>query len=111
MSRVVRDLIIEAHRVVKTYGAGGTRVRALAGVDLEVRAGELVALLGPAGSGKSALLRCLAGIDPIDSGVVRLAGRRREVRQVRAQTPWPGGPLGFIFQHGNLLPLLFCVEN
>ena len=88
----VRDLRVE-------YGAG---IRALNGVNLDVAAGEFVALIGPSGAGKSTFLRCLNGLVTPGAGEVSIEGRRltgappAEVRHVRAQ-------IGFVFQQFNLL--------
>lgn len=62
-------------QVEKTYGQGPARVRALAGVDLEVAPGEFVAVVGPSGSGKSTLLHLAGAMDRPSSGRVRVAGR------------------------------------
>ncbi|HWO61486.1 MAG TPA: ABC transporter ATP-binding protein [Umezawaea sp.] len=84
---------------------------ALAGAGLTVDAGEIVAIMGPSGSGKSTLLHCLAGILTPDSGEVRYRdvdlgslsdGRRSELRRTE---------FGFVFQFGQLVPELSCVEN
>ncbi|GAB3537616.1 phosphonate ABC transporter ATP-binding protein [Arthrobacter tecti] len=83
---------------------------ALKGVDLEVRAGELVVLLGLSGSGKSTLLRCLNGLHPLTAGVADVLGepvhraRRRQLRVLRTR-------VGFIFQQFNLIGRLSCLEN
>jgi phosphonate transport system ATP-binding protein len=83
---------------------------ALAGVDLDVAAGELVVLLGLSGSGKSTLLRCLNGLHRASDGEVTVAGTRvdrasaRELRHLRTQ-------VGFVFQQFNLVGRLSCLEN
>ncbi len=96
-----------AEGLTKSFG----QVRALAGVDADIPAGQSVAIMGPSGSGKSTLLHCLAGILVPDSGRVRLGdtvisqlrdGQRSRVRRER---------LGFVFQDGQLLPELPAREN
>src|SRR3712207_5974084 len=67
--------VIEARGIVKEYPYQGDAVHALRGVDLDVDAGEMVAVVGPSGCGKSSLLNVLAGIDPPTAGTVRLLGR------------------------------------
>ena len=99
--------ILSATRLVKTYDNG--RVRALDGVDLDVRAGELVSVVGPSGSGKSTLLHVLGALDRPDSGTVILDGTdlttAARLDRVRARS------IGFIFQLHNLLPTLTAEEN
>src|SRR5205807_2659173 len=72
---LLSEHIIEATGVRKLYDTGRHRVEALAGVDFTVCRGEVVAVMGPSGSGKTTLLNCLSGLDTIDSGRVRIAGR------------------------------------
>jgi putative ABC transport system ATP-binding protein len=103
--------LITLRDIGRHYGSAGARVRALDAVDLEIEAGEFVAVTGPSGSGKSTLLGILGAMDPpstgrlvIDAievyrlGVERLADFRREY-------------LGFIFQHLYLVPHLTAIEN
>lgn len=84
---------------------------ALAGVDLEVMAGETVAVMGPSGSGKSTLLHCLAAIVRPDRGEVWLDGRRIDNLGERRRSRLRCRELGFVFQSGQLLPELPAVEN
>src|SRR3989442_13625072 len=72
----VEDRILGARRLVKTYDSGGGAGHALRGLDLDVRRGEMVAVMGPAGCGKTTLLNCLSGIDEFTSGEVWIAGQR-----------------------------------
>lgn len=84
---------------------------ALGGVDVEVAAGEAVAVMGPSGSGKSTLLHCLAGIVRPDRGEVWLDGRRVDNLSERSRSRLRRSELGFVFQSGQLLPELPAVEN
>ncbi|MET8004316.1 ABC transporter ATP-binding protein [Nonomuraea glycinis] len=84
---------------------------ALGGVDLAVRAGEAVAIMGPSGSGKSTLLHCLAGIMKPDGGEVRLLGERIDGMRERARSALRRTRFGFVFQFGQLLPELAAEEN
>ena len=101
------SVLLQARNLVKSFGA----TPALRGADLEVDAGEIVAILGPSGSGKSTLLHCAAAIMPVDSGTVRFDGTDlgglgdRDRSEVRRQH------FGFIFQFGQLISELSCLEN
>ncbi len=97
--------------LTKTYGAGAAEVHALAGVDLDLYAGELVVLLGPSGSGKTTLLNNLGGLDLPTSGQLRYleldltAATEADLTQFRRNT------VGFVFQFYNLIPSLTAREN
>jgi putative ABC transport system ATP-binding protein len=93
--------------VRKRYGD----VTALAGVDLEVRAGEFFTLLGPSGSGKTTLLALLAGLDEPDGGFVTLAGERMSHRAEGHRTRLRRGLVGVLRQTGNLVDHLSVREN
>ncbi len=103
--------LIELRDLHKTYGTGDQAVHALAGVSLDIQAGEFVAIMGASGSGKSTLLNVLGCLDRPDTGEYRLAGepvqdltpdRLAEVRNRR---------IGFVFQQFNLLPRTTAQEN
>ena len=98
-------------RLTRRYGEGTTAVEALRGVDLEVRAGELVAVMGPSGSGKSTLMHLLAGLDKPTSGTVTVAGTELSALGDAALTRLRREHIGFIFQFFNLLPMLDAEEN
>jgi putative ABC transport system ATP-binding protein len=99
--------IVAAHGVVKTFEQG--RVRAVDGVDLEVRPGEFVAIVGPSGCGKSTLLNLLGALDEPDDGTLLVGGHdlrsHRDLDHVRAVD------VGLVFQLDNLLPTLSAQEN
>src|SRR5437773_1322823 len=86
-------------------------VRALGGLDLDIRKGEMVAIMGPSGCGKTTLLNCLSGIDDFTSGEVWIAGQRLSTLGDNAKTDFRAMKMGFIFQNYNLLPVLRTVEN
>ena len=84
---------------------------ALAGVDVGIRAGEMVAVLGPSGSGKSTLLHCLAGILLPDAGTVEYRDREVSAMSDRERSALRRTDFGFVFQFGQLVPELTCREN
>jgi putative ABC transport system ATP-binding protein len=103
--------VLELCGVTKTYGLDSVSVHALAGVDLSVRAGEMVAVMGPSGSGKSTLLTIAGSLEDPTSGEVRVCGmalagmaRSRKARLRRRV-------IGYVFQDFNLLPGLTAAEN
>jgi putative ABC transport system ATP-binding protein len=98
---------LSARGLVKRFGP----TVALAGVDLDVAAGESVAVMGPSGSGKSTLLHCLAGILVPDSGTVALSGRGLHDLDERARSLVRRRQYGFVFQFGQLLAELPAIEN
>ncbi|MET8752223.1 ABC transporter ATP-binding protein [Streptomyces sp. NPDC004667] len=95
----------------KTYGHGETRVTALDGVGVEFGSGEFTAIMGPSGSGKSTLMHCMAGLDAISSGSVRIGGVELSGLDDEALTKIRRDRLGFVFQAFNLLPTLTAREN
>ena len=106
-----RPVIIEAFAVHKTYDTGTVQVPALRGVDLRVDQGEMVAIMGPSGCGKTTLLNCLAGLDGIDAGLIRIDGVPLSTMNDGQRTDLRARRMGFIFQFYNLLPVLSAVEN
>ena len=105
------DRIVVARKLVKLYDSGELEVRALRGVNLDVRRGEMVAIMGPSGCGKTTLLNCLSGIDEFTAGEVWIAGRRLSSLNDNEKTDFRAMKMGFIFQNYNLLPVLKAVEN
>jgi putative ABC transport system ATP-binding protein len=103
--------VIEARGIVKEYPYQGDAVRALRGVEVEVAAGEMVAIVGPSGCGKSSLLNVLAGIDPPTSGTVRLLGEDLYELDEGARSRLRLRRVGFIFQRFHLLAVLSAAEN
>ncbi len=102
---------VEIHDLAKVYGQGDTEVRALDGVDLEVAAGEMVAIMGPSGSGKSTMLHLLGALETPTSGTIALAGRHFEGLDDNELTLLRRDGIGFVFQFFNLLPSLSAEEN
>jgi putative ABC transport system ATP-binding protein len=104
-------VLYELKNVSRHYGENGTAVRALDGVDLDIRRGEYVAIVGPSGSGKSTLLQLLGGLDRPTGGTVVFEGSDlasapdSELTRLRLRT------IGFIFQQFNLIPTLTAQQN
>ncbi len=105
------NVTVRARDVARHYGEGETAVHALRGVDLDVAAERLTAVMGPSGSGKSTLMHILAGLDEPSSGEVVVAGIDIGGLDDTALTTWRRDHIGFIFQFFNLLPMLTAAEN
>jgi putative ABC transport system ATP-binding protein len=105
------EVVVAAHDLTRRYGQGDTAVDALRGVSLDVRAGELVAVMGPSGSGKSTLMHILAGLDTPSSGTVEIAGTEITGLNDADLTRLRRKHIGFVFQFFNLLPMLNAEEN
>jgi len=103
--------VVEIVGVTKSYQLGRTRVAALRGVTLSVRAGEFVGLTGPSGSGKSTLLHICGLIDRPDAGSYRLDGRDTDGLSARELSLLRRERIGFVFQSFNLMPALSVYEN
>ena len=99
--------LLVATDVVKSFGP----TKALAGAGMSVQAGEVVAVMGPSGSGKSTLLHCLAGIIQPDAGTVTYDGRELSTMPDTRRSALRRTDFGFVFQFGQLVPELSCLEN
>jgi len=103
--------ILSAKNLCKTYGKGESAAHALCGVSLDIRKGELLAILGSSGSGKSTLLNMLGGMDKPDSGEIIVGGRDLTKMNERALTAYRRKDIGFVFQSFNLIAELTAKEN
>jgi putative ABC transport system ATP-binding protein len=97
--------------ITRTYGAGAAAVTALDRVSVAFGHGRFTAVMGPSGSGKSTLLHCLAGLDRVDSGTVRIGGTDLTTLDEQGRTRLRRDHVGFVFQTFNLLPTLTAEEN
>lgn len=111
MENLENTAVVKLNDVCKSYLLGKTRVMALQGISLEVRAGEFLAIGGPSGSGKSTLLNLIGALDSPDRGSVEIVNKQLqnlgddELSKIRVRH------LGFIFQSFNLIPVLTALEN
>ncbi len=103
--------MVRLRDVVKTHGEGRAALRVLDGLDLDLSAGELVAVTGRSGSGKSTLLNVVGALDRVDSGVVEVGGVRIDGAPERVLAPLRRDRIGFVFQAFHLLPELTGLEN
>ncbi len=103
--------VFHVRGLTKVYGTGTAEVRALAGVDLDLHAGELVVLLGPSGSGKTTLLNQLGGLDIPTAGTLRYRDIDLTHATEEQLTHYRRESVGFIFQFYNLIPSLTAREN
>ncbi|MBA2572401.1 MAG: ABC transporter ATP-binding protein, partial [Gemmatimonadetes bacterium] len=104
-------MIIRARGITKEYPYQGDAVHALRGVDLDVAAGEFVAVVGPSGCGKSSLLNVLAGVDRPSTGTVELLGQPLHTLDEGARSRLRLHQVGFVFQRFHLLAVLTAAEN
>ena len=103
--------VLELRGVSKTYGQGAAKVHALAGVDLSVDAGSMVAVMGPSGSGKSTLLTIAGSLEEPDGGEVLIDGHPLSGMSRNAKARLRRRAVGYVFQDFNLLPGLTVAEN
>ncbi len=111
MTQTTAMAVFTARHLTKTYGMGDTQVRALVDVDLDVRRGEFVVLIGASGSGKSTLLNILGGLDVPTSGELRFTDHVLTSATEAELTRYRREHVGFVFQFYNLIPSLTVYEN
>jgi len=103
--------MISLHQVTKTYETPAGKFAALKDIDLEIRPGQFVGIVGKSGSGKSTLLNMVAGIDRPSTGSVAVAGTEIQSMSENKLAAWRGRNVGFVFQFFQLLPTLTAAEN
>lgn len=103
--------LVSIRGLSKVYERGRQRVEVLHHVDLDIMAGDFLALMGPSGSGKSTLLNLIAGLDVPTEGALSVAGQRIERLSATELARWRAAHVGFVFQFYNLLPALSAQKN
>jgi putative ABC transport system ATP-binding protein len=105
------DVLIDLRDVVKVYDTGEVPFTALKGIDLKVRSGEFVGLVGKSGSGKTTLINMITGIDHPTGGEVFVGGTPVHALNENQLAMWRGRSIGVVFQFFQLLPTLTVIEN
>ena len=105
------DIVLSVRHLTKTYRTAGEQISVLRGVNLDVAAGERVALTGESGSGKSTLLHLIAGLDAADGGEIRIAGEAVTDLSDSGRAALRRNRIGLVFQQFNLVPSLNVEDN
>ena len=111
MTSTFPDIVVDARDLRLTLGRGDAAVEILRGIDLSVRLGQTLALLGPSGSGKSSLMAVLSGLERATSGTLRVAGQDFSSMDEDALAQARRGRIGIVLQAFHLLPTMTTLEN
>jgi putative ABC transport system ATP-binding protein len=103
--------LIQIQNVSRHFRRGSEEIPVLSGLNLEVKAGEFLALMGPSGSGKSTLLNLIGGLDRPSNGTVQIGGDAIDRLSDRQLAAWRSRHVGFVFQFYNLMPALNAARN
>jgi putative ABC transport system ATP-binding protein len=103
--------LIRCRQLTRAFRKGDNTIRPLDRLDLDIDAGEFLALMGPSGSGKTTLLNCIAGIDSPTSGTLTIGDDTVSSMSRNALAAWRSRHIGYIFQLYNLVPVLTAYEN
>jgi putative ABC transport system ATP-binding protein len=101
----------QLRQVSKRFVKGKETITIFEGLDLDIPAGDFVAIMGPSGSGKTTLLNLLGGIDHVTAGEILFDGRRVDTLTENQLSAWRAANVGFIFQFYNLMPVLTAAQN
>ncbi|MBS0374348.1 MAG: ABC transporter ATP-binding protein [Proteobacteria bacterium] len=101
----------QLRKVSKRFVKGKETITIFDGLDLDIPAGDFVAIMGPSGSGKTTLLNLLGGIDHVTAGEIVFDGRRVDTLSENQLSAWRAANVGFIFQFYNLMPVLTAAQN
>ena len=105
------NTLVQIQNLSKTYTRGAQKIEVLHGINLEIEAGDFVALMGPSGSGKTTLLNLIGGLDAPSGGGITVGGERIDQLSENALAKWRSGHVGFVFQFYNLLSTLSARKN
>jgi putative ABC transport system ATP-binding protein len=103
--------IVEVINLNKSYHRGNQIIQVLSNITFNIHEGDFLALMGPSGSGKTTLLNLIAGIDKVDSGIIRVGGIDITTLSETELAGWRGRNVGFVFQFYNLIPVLTAFDN
>ncbi|HEY4531013.1 MAG TPA: ABC transporter ATP-binding protein [Luteimonas sp.] len=103
--------LVSIRNLTKSYQRGPEKVDVLHGLDLDIAAGDFVALMGPSGSGKTTLLNLIGGLDAPTSGEIEVAGQRIDRMSAGQLAAWRSQNVGYVFQFYNLMPALSAQKN
>lgn len=105
------EIVVKAKGLTKSYLLGRQKIPVLDNVEVNIRRGEMVAVMGPSGCGKTTLLNCLSGIDSVDKGKVWIEGNEITSMPDAQRTKHRAHRMGFVFQSFNLIPVITAQKN